>query len=291
MKPLVSIIIPTFNPCQYLEKAISSVISQDYENIEIIVVDDYSCTSGREYIKELRKTYAFKLILRSKNSGGCAGPLNDGIKIAKGKYIGRCAQDDFYLSFKISSQVKYLEANNNLVMSYSDTFLILDGNDNEYIIQKTPTRKSGFIFKDILLQRFYIPALSVLIRKDVFDVVGIFDESLLIEDWDMWLRIAHRYELGYLKMPLACYRSHGNNVSKTRANQMISDRLLIIGKWRSSPMSNAALAIALFLDEQINLSAPHLYIRNMFVTFWYLRQPLRWARIVASKILSPYTFK
>lgn len=289
--PLVSVIIPTYNPCRYLEKSISSILSQDYENLELIIIDDKSNPSEREYINELRKKYSFKLIFLDQNSGSCARPINEGINIANGKYIGICAQDDFYLKCKISSQVKHMEENENFAMCYSDAYLIFDDNDNEYIeIKRSPKKKSGFIFNDILLQRFYIPALTVLVRKEVFATVGNFDESLLIEDWDMWLRIAYKYELGYLNMPLACYRSHKDNISKIRSDQMISDRLKIISKWRGLPISNPALAIASFLDQQINLSEPHLFIRNMILTFWYFRQPIRWLRIVFSKLLSPYTF-
>jgi GT2 family glycosyltransferase len=91
-----------------------------------------------------------------------------------------------------------MEANPNFFMSFTDSFLVIGGNDSQYNKQKTPMRKSGRIFEDILLQRFYIPALSVLIRREVFDLVGGFDENLLIEDWDMWLKIANRFEIAYL---------------------------------------------------------------------------------------------
>ncbi len=281
--PLVSVIIPTFNPCDFLEKAIASVFSQKYENIELIVVDDFSCDSSRKYISRLCDIYSCHLILLDKNSGGCAKPLNEGIKHSSGKYIAICAQDDLFIDSKIDCQVNYLEANPNYAMSYSDTYLILN-NDQKFIKLKTPKRRSGKIFNDIILQKFYIPAVSVVIKRDVFDVIGYFDENLLIEDWDMWLRIAKKYEIGYLEASLAVYRSHNNNISKCRANEMISDRISIINKWNLEPVFDAALTVTSFLDGAINFKLPFPFIKNSLLAFWYLRQPIRWLKIIVFKI-------
>lgn len=286
--PLVSIIIPTYNPCNYLEKAISSLVSQDYKNIEIIVIDDSSHQLGRNYINELQKVFNFKIFFLTENSGGCAKPLNIGINLAVGKYVGVCAQDDFYLTNKIKTQVNFLEANPQFAMSYADTFTIIDDNDSNYIIQKTPKRKSGYIFDEILQQKFYIPAVSVLIKKEVFNVVGNFDQNLLIEDWDMWLRIAYGNKIGYISESLACYRSHQNNISKLKSTQMISDRMKILRKWEKTPYAKRAISIALFLDGQVDIKNVHSFIKHMLLSLWYLGQPVRWGRIVASKFVPDY---
>ena len=283
--PLVTIIVPTYNPCEYLHKTLSSLYAQDYKNLEVLLVDDCSDDVPLQYINQLKDIYKFKLLLLSKNSGGCAKPINEGINIARGKYIGICAQDDFHLIEKTSRQVKFMEENPNFFMSFTDSFLIFDGNDSQYIKQKTPMRKSGHIFEDILLQRFYIPALTVLIRREVFDIVGGFDENLLIEDWDMWLKIANKFEIGYLNVPTACYRSHAENISKKRFGQMRIDRIFILNKWKKIPISNAALEIAYFLDEPIRLKNILLFGKNALSAFWHIRQPIRLIRIIISKIL------
>jgi glycosyltransferase involved in cell wall biosynthesis len=284
--PLVTIIVPTYNPCEYLDKTLSSIYAQDYENLEVLVVDDCSDDVALQYIKQLKEVYKFKLHLLSENSGGCAKPLNEGIKIARGKYIGICAQDDFHLIDKTSRQVMYMEANPNFFMSFTDSFLVIGGNDSQYNKQKTPMRKSGRIFEDILLQRFYIPALSVLIRREVFDLVGGFDENLLIEDWDMWLKIANRFEIAYLNVATACYRSHSENISKKRFGQMRTDRIVIINKWKEMPISYAALKIAYFLDEPIQSRNILIFGKNALTAFWNIRQPIRLMRILFSKILN-----
>jgi alpha-1,3-rhamnosyltransferase len=283
--PLVTIIVPTYNPCEYLSKTLSSLYAQDYDNLEVLLIDDCSNDVALKYIKKLKNIYKFKLLLLSKNSGGCAKPINEGINIARGKYIGICAQDDFHLIEKTSLQVKFMEENPHFFMSFTDSFLINDSNDSHYIKQKTPMRKSGHIFEDILLQRFYIPALTVLIRREVFDVVGGFDENLLIEDWDMWLKIANRFEIGYLNVPTACYRSHKENISKKRFTQMRIDRIIILNKWKEKPIAKAALEIAYFLDEPIRLKNILQFGKKALSAFCHIRQPIRLIRIILSKIL------
>jgi glycosyltransferase involved in cell wall biosynthesis len=285
LNPMVSIIVPTYNPCQYLAKTLSSIYVQDYKNIEVIVVDDCSDNGPLKYIRQLQELYKFKLHLLSENSGGCARPLNEGIKISSGEYIGVCAQDDFHLPEKTSRQVKYMETHLNFFMLFSDAYCVVGDDNSKYIKQKTPKRRSGRIFDDILLQRFYVPALSALIRREVFDAVGGFDENLLIEDWDMWLKIANRFEIGYLNIATACYRSHSENISKKRFDQMKSDRITIINKWKNKPVSNAALKIANFLDEPIRSGNIFTFCKNSLATLWHTRQPIRWIRILVSKIL------
>ena len=285
LSPLVTIIIPTYNPCEYLDKTLSSIYAQDYKNIEVLVVDDCSDDVALQYIYKLQELYKFNLYVLNENSGGCAKPLNEGIKIARGKYIGICAQDDFHLIEKTSRQVRYMEANPNFLISFTDVFSVIGGNDVQYIKQKTPMRKSGRIFEDVLLQRFYIPALSVLIRREVFDVVGGFDENLLIEDWDMWLKIANKFEIAYLDVATACYRSHSENISKKRFVQMRTDRITIINKWKEKPISNAALKIAYFLDEPIQSGNILIFGSKALATFWHIKQPIRLMRILFSKIL------
>ena len=106
---LVSVIMPTYNNSSFLEKAISSItVDQAYPRVELIVVDDFSTNEIREKLIDLQSKYPFKLILLKENSGSCSRPLNEGLKVAQGKYIALCAQDDYFLPEKLSSQVSFL---------------------------------------------------------------------------------------------------------------------------------------------------------------------------------------
>ena len=282
---LVSIVVPTYQPNFFLEHTISSIANQTHKYIEIIVVDDCSSKDKITYINELKIKYNFIFISLQRNSGGCAKPINEGIKISKGKYIAICAQDDFFLNNKISTQLKYIEQNIQYSMIFSDCYFVKNTNDENLIEIKTPERKEGFIFDDLILQKFYIPALSVLIKKEIFQDVGLFDENLLIEDWDMWLRIAYKYKIGYIKIKLVCYRMHSNNTSRLRFNEMVDNRIKIIKKWNQLEIAGKALVIASFFDYNLNAKSFNnlifLYLKSLLI----LKSPIRSTRIVLSKIL------
>ena len=104
--PLVSVIIPSYNHEQYVTKAIKSVFSQTYKNIELIVIDDGSKDHSVKKILELKKRYPFKFIAR-KNKG-LASTLNEAIKLAKGVYITFLASDDYYLPQRIEHAADHL---------------------------------------------------------------------------------------------------------------------------------------------------------------------------------------
>jgi glycosyltransferase involved in cell wall biosynthesis len=282
LPPFVSIIVPTFNPGPFFEKTLISISSQEYKNFEIIVVDDCSTDDHFSYILNLNKRYKFKIIRLKKNSGGCAKPLNTGIQFAGGKYISICAQDDYFLPQKTKIQVEFLEKNKQHSMVFSDSYTVFGDLDNDLFVQRTPKRRSGQIFDDIILQRFYIPALTVTIRREVFSAVGNFDEELLIEDWDMWLRIADAFSIGYINDRLACYRIHNSNISKLRSKKMIEDRIKILSKWKQASIYGAAVNVANFLDANSRTNMPPFFIRVAGLALIALRQPIRWFSVLIS---------
>jgi len=281
--PLVSIIIPTYNPGPFLEKTISSISGQEYERIEIIVVDDCSAAHNFAKIQELSTKYQLRVLRLEKNSGSCAKPLNIGIQIASGEYIAICAQDDYFLPHKTRTQVDFLRSHTNFCMAFSDTYTVFGDVDANRTVQKTPKRRSGQIFDDLILQRFYIPALTVMIRRDIFDTIGDFDETMLIEDWDMWLRIANAFNIGYIDERLACYRIHDGSASKVYSKRMIQDRLRILSKWKNSARYFSAIHVANFLDASPNAPISIFAICDAVISLISLGQPFRWISVFISK--------
>ena len=103
MKPLVSIIIPTYNDAKYILQAVNSALAQTYKNIEIIVVDDGSTDNTKELLKNLKINYIFQ------ENKGLSGARNTGMKLARGKYIALLDADDFYHLERLERQVNFLE--------------------------------------------------------------------------------------------------------------------------------------------------------------------------------------
>lgn len=225
--PLVSIIVPSYNHQNYVSQTIESIVTQTYENIELIVIDDGSKDNSVSILNNLQKLYNFKLICRE-NKGLCE-TLNEAISISNGKYIALCASDDIYIAHKIKTQVDFMEKNSHFALCYSN--VISFNNQGEKKYKKNNKCKSGYIFYDLLKTNF-VPAVTQMYRKDIFDVIGYFDKNLWIEDWDMLLRISNKYQIGFIDDYLAMYRNHDTNSSGLKySDKMYKNEKIILEKW------------------------------------------------------------
>ncbi len=236
--PLVSIIVPSYNHEKYIQKTIESIVNQKYKNIELIVIDDGSKDSSIQIIKKLSKLHEFKFIHRPNK--GLSATLNEGIKLSKGKYWCVCASDDVLKLDKIDIQVDFMEKNTEYGMCYGKVILVNDnGNETPLDIKHS---NGGWIFDDLIMGRFWIPAMSNMIRRCVFSDVGIFDENLKVEDWDMWVRIANKYQIGYIDDYLAYYRQHESNFSK-QGWKMYEAKVDSLAKWEDLKNYNEIMKI------------------------------------------------
>lgn len=233
--PLVTIAIPSYNHSKYIKQTILSIVKQTYKNIELIVIDDGSTDNSREIIKDLQKEYNFQFIFRANK--GLSATLNEAVSKAKGKYFCACASDDKFLFDKIEKQVFFMENNQNYAMTYGKIIKFDDNGMEEKREVKNP--KSGEIFKDILMHNTVIPAVTVMIKTDTIKNVGGYDENLYIEDWDMWLKIADKYEIGYIDEYLAYYRRHETNISKQRLKMNAAQKEILL-KWTNNQYFNEA---------------------------------------------------
>ena len=230
MNPLVSIIIPSYNHSKYITETIESILGQTYDNFELIVIDDGSQDNSIEIIEKLRLNNKF-IFIKRENKGLCE-TLNEGINLSRGKYIAICASDDIYLKDKIKLQVDFLETNPNYALCYGK-IISFDNDGNQKFIN-SKRYKSGKLFLDLIKTNF-VPAVTQMYRKDIFDNIGGFDKDLWIEDWDMLLRISYSYEIGFLDKYLAMYRNHGENMSGGKnIRKMYENELKILNKWKDT---------------------------------------------------------
>ncbi|MCI5127083.1 MAG: glycosyltransferase [Candidatus Electrothrix sp. AUS3] len=213
--PLVSIIIPSYNHEKYIIEAVNSVFAQSYQNIELIIIDDGSNDNSVNIINklvDLNRNHKIKFI--AQDNAGLSKTLNKGVRLSSGEYIGFLASDDVYLPNKIEENIAALKKTGNDVGAvYSDGYII-DSQGNYYsrFSTKYPIPISKNIYKELLVQN-WIPALSVLYKKDCFLSVGWFDEDFTTEDYDFFIRFSKKYKILFLNTTLFCYRQHGNNTS------------------------------------------------------------------------------
>ena len=198
--PEVSVILPTFNRAKIVQKAIDSVLQQTYADYEIIVVDDGSTDDTQAVLEP----YGNKIEYRYKDNGGISSARNHGIKLAAGRYIALLDSDDYWLENKLEKQIACFRYNPayGMVATRCSSFDI-DGNFDTVeplgkIRAKNRRGKSGWIYQDLFYRNF-IRTSSVVIRRDCFAKVGLFDESLCqCEDVDMWMRMAMEYQVGFI---------------------------------------------------------------------------------------------
>lgn len=205
---LVSVIIPTYNRASLLSQAIRSVINQTYKNWQLLIIDDGSADDTRKVVEEfIRKDLRIRYFYQENKGQVCA--MNLGIKNSKGDYIAFLDDDDEWLPEKLEKQIEKMKSDKLVGLVYTDA-IILDGKTNSNKRSDIAKTQSGFIYEDLLIRNF-ITASSVLVRKEVFEKLGLFDESFIIkitqiQDYDMWLRIAKHYKIEYISEPLVKYR-------------------------------------------------------------------------------------
>ena len=195
---LVSVILPAYNAAPFVSDAIDSVLAQTYKNLELIVVDDGSTDDTEKAISRYNRIKFF----HQQNSGAGAA-RNRGLYEAKGEYIAFIDADDLWLPEKIKLQVDYLQ-HSEFQWCYCDSYF--SWFDSGKIIGNL-SNTQGKYHNDILIPyvsgQFSIPLPSTLMKREVFENVGYFDESLRTEEHtDLWARIATKYPIGFIDVPL-----------------------------------------------------------------------------------------
>ena len=205
----ISVIIPTYNRKKTLARAIQSVINQSLSPFEILIIDDGSNDGTQEWVKE--NFQSIKYIYQ--NNRGVSSARNIGIENANGDWVAFLDSDDEWLSNKLHEQVIAIESNPKIKFFHTNEIWIRNGVRVNQM--KKHKKYGGYIFEKCLDICRVSPS-SVLIQKEVFDNIGVFDESLRVcEDYDLWLRITSKYPVVFLDVPLIYkYGGHADQLSK-----------------------------------------------------------------------------
>ncbi len=208
--PKVSVIIPTYNRLRMLKEAVDSVLAQDFEDMELIVVDDGSADGTGEEMK--RYGGRVKLIQHSE-SRGVSAARNRGILHARGKYIAFLDSDDLWVKGKLKIQVAFLDDNPHYPLCYTDEIWIRKGKRVNPMVKHA--KYSGWIFEKCLPLCIISPS-SAMMRKTLFSRVGLFDEALPVcEDYDFWLRVSARFPIFFIDRKLIIKRGgHPDQLSQ-----------------------------------------------------------------------------
>lgn len=206
--PLVSVIIPTFNRAALVTDAVESVLRQE-GCFEAIVVDDGSTDDTSLRLA----AYEGRLRLVRQSQRGVAAARNHGARLARGRWLAFLDSDDEWLPGKLAAQLALHEATDDCAISQTAEIWMRNGRQ---INQRAHHQRPIGDFFLPSLDRCLVSASAVMLKRELFEAVGGFDESLTVcEDYDLWLRIARRARIGFIARPLVIKRAgHDDQLSE-----------------------------------------------------------------------------
>ena len=259
-QPLVSILVVSYHQGKYIKENLDSLKAQTYTNWELIVADDASPDDSvlqfKNWLKE--NNVNAKELFHNKNTG-LATILNEAIEICNGKYVKLIAADDFMHPECLEKSVNSLEEKGEEYgMVFTDTYCI-DENSNP-LPDFADYNKLGNIpaedFRKELLRGNRIAALTVMMPLKVIKETGKYDSKFLVEDYYRWLKINEKYLIAYIPEKLSYYRWHDNNISKTKAERIEAETMMIQMMFDSDGI----------LRKKINQTMSEKYLSNQKIS-------------------------
>jgi glycosyltransferase involved in cell wall biosynthesis len=208
--PKVSVIIPTHNRAKILPLAVKSVLHQTFQDFEIIIVDDASQDNTEEVIRGFRDNRI--KYFRREMSGGDAVARNLGIVNSEGEYLAFLDDDDEWFPKKLQRQVTLIESSQPVVGGVYTGQVNIDGTNGKILSIRLGDKK-GNLFNE-LLGGFRFSTSSVMVKKECFHQIGLFDENIPYNsDFDMWVRISKNFQFECIEEPLTKYYIHATKLS------------------------------------------------------------------------------
>lgn len=220
MKENVSVIIPTYNRGPFLKKAIESVLSQRYQEFELVIVDSHS----GDDTPAILKGFGDRVTVLQAAHGNPAAARNLGIRRTHAPLIAFLDSDDWWHQDKLSIQLEAMEHNPSFLISHTQEIWYSGG---KILRQRRKHRKyHGWIF-DTCLPLCAVSPSTVIARRELFEAVGLFDESFVCcEDYELWLRVSARHPFLLVDVPLT-FKDGGREDQMSRIHRVGMDKLRI----------------------------------------------------------------
>jgi glycosyltransferase involved in cell wall biosynthesis len=190
-KPLVSVIVPAYKAASFITQTLESVFAQTLKDFEVIIINDGS--PDTEEFERILQPYMSRVTYLKQENRGPSAARNLGIMRARGEYVALLDADDLWLPEYLNEQMKLFKQKPSLDLVYSDVLQYYSSTaDGVPYSQDCPSR-GPVTFESLLTEECQIPTSALIVRRQVVQDAGLFDEQLWrCEDYDLWLRIAHR---------------------------------------------------------------------------------------------------
>ncbi len=228
--PLISIIIPVYNHADYILETLQSIYHDDYPNKELVLINDGSTDNSdtiiRDWIKEHKNK--LKIIYKSRANKGLTATMNELFSLSSGAFIVDIASDDFLLEGGIFKRYRYLEEHPEKLAVFGDCIVV---DENSKKISESALFSFRKFTKENLstdkglrkefITSFAMPGPVLMVKRDIYDLIGGYDEEATIEDLDFFLKMAAQNLLGFLDEKVSAYRIHSTNMSGENSGKML----------------------------------------------------------------------
>jgi glycosyltransferase involved in cell wall biosynthesis len=219
--PLVSVVIPTYNYGHCVAEAVDSALAQTYPAVEVLVVDDGSTDDTRARLAP----YGDRIRYIHQPNRGLSAARNTGIRNANGTFVALLDSDDTFHPRKLELQMRYLSSHPEVPFLAACS---VDGVTRPPWPELPEQPAVRRVKLEELVVRTRFGSCGVVVRKDCFDRVGLFDESLRsVEDRDMWIRLAARFPIALMQTPLWWYRSQPGSMSRNAEKMAHYERAVL----------------------------------------------------------------
>jgi glycosyltransferase involved in cell wall biosynthesis len=252
----VSVIMPAYNAAKYIAEAIESLITQSFEDWELILVNDGSTDETLSIAQGYSDP---RLKITTQKNQGEAGARNTGLELATGKYISFLDADDLYLPNALNSFVGYMDSHPEIDIAYSDGFIC--NTHGEPMMRLTEIRENiveGYILESIVLSTIIItvPLCTILRRAAVESKPFRFDQNISYgTDWDFWIRISKYAKFGYINELTCKYRVHQTNM--TRVNG--------VAKYRADLLDGRKKVLNSDWFHELSIGTRHQFFYNLLL--------------------------
>ena len=271
MAPQVSVIIPAFNHERFVADALDSARDEGYPNLEILLIDDGSTdrTLARAH-QWAEVNPKCRVAVSSQPNAGLTTTLNRLLDRASGEYVVYLASDDRLLRGGIAARLDYLLAHPSLSAVYGDC-RVIDGDGNEVRERGMADGDQGARRRSLsdpareVVTNWAVAGSVIFYRRSDIIAMGGYTEGQILEDWDLYLRLASRGAIAYLDVVVAEYRTHGSNTATSEAKALaIADEMMRTA-WRSRRLFRGHLRLEL-IHESATWAAKAASIRRKPLT-------------------------
>jgi glycosyltransferase involved in cell wall biosynthesis len=262
--PLVSVQVPVYNHENYVEACLDSVLADKYPNKELVIMDDGSTDNSPQIVNDwvTKNRYQIDVRFFPRPHRGLTRTLNELITICKGDYLVSLASDDMLIDGGISTRLRYLLNHKKKLAVIGDCIVVdtagvkvhesaifdLNGaNRNNYLSPKK--------FKKQIISQWAIPGPVLMVKKEIYSVMGNYYEKTSVEDWDFYLRMVAKNLLGFVDKKVSAYRIHADSACRDVNREIYLRIELIKAAIRNLDLFSGVYKLLLIKRMLINMLA------------------------------------